>query len=106
MTGSLILKRAPIGVSEDDYDVLENGKVVCRTFHLDAAAPEGRPWMWASGQSADSVSRAAHGYAETREAAMAAFAKSWRGNKKPRLQERGKVKGVHPMRGTHGATNS
>jgi hypothetical protein len=28
--------------------------------------------------SADSVKRAAHGYAETREAAMAAFAKSWR----------------------------
>ena len=51
---------------------------VGRIFHLDAAAPEGRPWMWASGHSADSVERAAHGYAATREEAMAAFAKSWR----------------------------
>jgi hypothetical protein len=29
--------------------VLENGVIVGRIFHLDAAAPEGRPWMWASG---------------------------------------------------------
>jgi hypothetical protein len=34
--------------------------------------------MWASGHSADSVKGAAHGYEPTREAAMAAFAKSWR----------------------------
>jgi hypothetical protein len=34
--------------------------------------------MWATGHSADSVKRAAHGYAATREEAMAAFAKSWR----------------------------
>ena len=73
---SLVLKRgAPSRRRADDYDVLEDGKVVGRIFHLDAAAPEGRPWMWASGHSADSISRAAHGYAETREAAMAA---SWR----------------------------
>ena len=51
---------------------------VGRIFHLDAAAPEGRPWMWASGHSADTIERAAHGYEPTREAAMAAFAKSWR----------------------------
>jgi hypothetical protein len=34
--------------------------------------------MWASGHSADSIKRAAHGYEPTREAAMAVFAKSWR----------------------------
>jgi hypothetical protein len=34
--------------------------------------------MWASGHSADSIKRTAHGYEPTREAAMAAFAKSWR----------------------------
>jgi hypothetical protein len=28
MTEPLILKRAPIGDNEDDYDVLENGVVV------------------------------------------------------------------------------
>ena len=52
MNRPLILKRAPIGDNEEDYDVLENGVVVGRIFHLQAAAPEGRPWMWASGHNA------------------------------------------------------
>jgi hypothetical protein len=55
-----------------------NGVVVGRIFHLNAVGPQGRPWMWASGHSAATVKRAAHGYEPTREAAMAAFAKSWR----------------------------
>ena len=67
----LIPKRAPIGDNQDDCDVLENGVVVGRIFTV-PTAPEGRPWMWAS---------AAYAYAETREAAMAAFAKSWRREK-------------------------
>jgi hypothetical protein len=78
MTPPLILKRAPVGDNPEDYSVQENGVVVGRIFFLDAVAPQGRPWMWASGHSADSVKRAAHGYEPTREAAMAAFAKSWR----------------------------
>ena len=48
----LILKRGdPSRRREDDYDVLvlESGKVVGRIFKVPAAAPEGRPWMWASG---------------------------------------------------------
>jgi hypothetical protein len=57
--------------------VQENGKVVGRIFCLDAVGPLGRAWMWCSGRGGH-VERAAHGYAETREAAMAAFAKSWR----------------------------
>jgi hypothetical protein len=76
MTG-LMLKRAPIGWNQDDFDVLENGKIVGRIFFLDAVGPQGRPWMWASGHNGD-YRRAAHGYEATREAAMAAFAKSWR----------------------------
>jgi tRNA U34 5-methylaminomethyl-2-thiouridine-forming methyltransferase MnmC len=72
----LILKRAPIGDNQDDYDVLENGVVVGRIFFLDAVGPQGRPWMWASGHAAGTVARARHGYEPTREAAMAAFAKS------------------------------
>jgi hypothetical protein len=40
----LILKRAPIGDNQDDYDVLENGVVVGRIFIV-PTAPEGRPWM-------------------------------------------------------------
>jgi len=75
----LILKRAPIGDNQEDYDVLENGEIVGRIFHLQAAAPEGRPWMWASGHGRQ-MRRTAHGYAATREEAMTAFAKSWRGD--------------------------
>ena len=78
----LILKRANASRSsgewrDDDYDVLENGVVVGRIFLLGAVAPQDRPWMWASGHNGD-IKRAAHGYEPTREAAMAAFAKSWR----------------------------
>jgi hypothetical protein len=56
--------------------VLENGVVVGRIFTV-PTAPQGRPWMWASGHNGD-IKRAAHGCEPTREAAMAAFAKSWR----------------------------
>jgi hypothetical protein len=77
MTQSLILKRVPVGDNPDDYSVLEGGTVVGRIFKV-PVAPEGRPWIWASGHSAATVKRAAHGYEPTREAAMAAFAKSWR----------------------------
>lgn len=73
----LILKRAPIGPNLDDYDVLADGAVVGRIF-LSPAAPADRQWMWASGHSANSVERAAHGYEATRGAAMQAFARSWR----------------------------
>ena len=43
-----------------------------------AAAPVGQPWLWtlAFGQHEDRTPT--HGYEPTREAAMAAFAKSWR----------------------------
>lgn len=77
MTDRLILKRAPIGSILEDYSVFEDGVVVGRIF-LSPAAPQDRQWMWASGHSATTVKRAAHGYEATREAAMAAFAKSWR----------------------------
>jgi hypothetical protein len=40
-------------------------------------APQGRRWMWASGHNGH-IRHAAHGYEPTREAAMAAFGKSWR----------------------------
>ena len=72
----LVLKRAAIGDNLEDFDVLEEGVVVGRIFILSAVAPEGRPWMWASGHNG-LIRRAAHGYEPTREAAMAAFKKSW-----------------------------
>jgi hypothetical protein len=55
----LILKRAPIGDNQDDYDVLANGVIVVRIFTV-PTAPQGRPWMWASGHNGD-IKRAAHG---------------------------------------------
>jgi hypothetical protein len=73
----LILKRAPIGWNQDDFDVVEDGVIVGRIFKV-PIAPQDRTWMWASGHNGD-IRRAAHGYETTREAAMAAFAKSWRG---------------------------
>jgi hypothetical protein len=66
--GQLILKRAsasrPSGEwNDDDFDVLAGGAVVGRIFKANAS------WMWTL----------AFGHHEaTREAAMAAFAKSWR----------------------------
>ena len=82
MTEPLILKRGsasrPSGQwRNDDYDVLEGGVVAGRIFLVPAAALEGTHWMWASGHNGQ-IRRAAHGYEATREAAMAAFAKSWR----------------------------
>jgi hypothetical protein len=76
---SLILKRAPIGPNVEYYDVLEDGKVVGCIFLSQAAPVAGRSWKWASGHNGD-LRRAAHGHEPTREAAMAAFAKSWRRN--------------------------
>jgi hypothetical protein len=57
--------------------VLADGAVVGRILKVHAA-PVGSPWMWtlAFGQHEDRTPT--HGYAETREAAMTAFAKSWR----------------------------
>jgi hypothetical protein len=40
-------------------------------------AQENKPRIWASGHHGE-LRRAAHGYEATREAAMAAFAMSWR----------------------------
>jgi hypothetical protein len=75
----LTLKRAsasrPSGEwGDDDYDVLADSKVVGRIVKA-AASPVGKPWMWTVlyGYHDDRT-----GYEPTREAAMAAFAKSWR----------------------------
>jgi hypothetical protein len=73
----LILKRAPIGQNQEDYDVLADGAVVGRIF-LSEAAPESRQWMWTLAYGYHEDRTPTHGYEPTREAAMAAFAKSWR----------------------------
>jgi hypothetical protein len=78
----LILKRAsasrPSGEwNDDDYNVLSDGTVVGRIFKVNAA-PVGTPWMWTLALGFHEDRTPTHGYAATREDAMAAFAKSWR----------------------------
>jgi hypothetical protein len=78
----LILKRASESRSsgqwnDDDFDVLADGIVVGRIFKANAA-PAWEPWMWTLLFGHHEDRTPTHGYAETREAAMAAFAKSWR----------------------------
>jgi hypothetical protein len=80
----LILKRAsasrPSGEWNDndyDFDVLAHGEVVGRIFKGNAA-PVGSPWMWTLAFGHHEDRTPTHGYAATRETAMAAFAKSWR----------------------------
>jgi hypothetical protein len=78
----LILKRASLSRSsgewsDDEYDVLADGVVVGRIMKA-AAKPVDASWLWtlAYGQHKDRTST--HDYEATREAAMAALAKSWR----------------------------
>jgi hypothetical protein len=78
----LILKRAstsrPSGEwNDDDFDVLCDGVVVGRIMKA-AAVPVGMSWMWTLAFGYHQDLTPTHGYAATREAAMAAFAKSWR----------------------------
>jgi hypothetical protein len=54
--------------------VLANGVVVGRIFNS-AAAPVGQPWMWTLAFEHHEDRTPTHGYAATREAARAAFAK-------------------------------
>src|SRR5262245_50862517 len=78
----LVLKRASASRqsgewNEDDFDVLADGIVVGRLFKS-LAAPSGMPCLWALAFGHYEGRHPTHGYAATREAAMAAFAKSWR----------------------------
>jgi hypothetical protein len=79
---SLILKRASASVpsggwNDGDFDVLADGAVVGRSFKTNAV-PVGTPWMWTLAFGHHEDRTPTHGYHATREAGMAAFAKSWR----------------------------
>ena len=78
----LILKRASASRlsgewNDYDYDVLVDGIVVGRIMKS-IAAPVETPWMWTLAYGHHEDRSPIHGYETTREAAMAAFAKSWR----------------------------
>jgi len=77
-----ILKRASASRlsgdwNDDDYDVLANGVVVGRIFKANAASV-GSPLMWTLAFGHHEDRSLTQGYEATGEAAMAAFAKSWR----------------------------
>jgi hypothetical protein len=57
--------------------VLADGVAVGRIMKA-AAVPEGTPWLWTLIYGHHENWTPTHGYEATREAAMAAFAKSWR----------------------------
>ena len=82
MSAPLILKRAsasrPSGEwNDDDFDVLADGSVVGRIFKVHAA-PVGTPWLSMLAFGHHEERTPTHGYEPTREAAMAASARSWR----------------------------
>ena len=72
-----------------DYDVLADGIVVGRIMKA-AAAPVGSPWLWTLGYGRHKDRTPTHVYEPTREAAMPAFAKSWRRGIGPRCHWRKK----------------
>jgi hypothetical protein len=77
----LTLKRAPASRpssewKDDDYDVLADGEIVGR--YLQCRCVPARPWMWTLDIGRQEHRSPTHGYAATRDAAIAAFAKSWR----------------------------
>ena len=79
---TLVLKRAsasrPSGEwNDDDYDVLADVAIVGRILKA-AAAPVGVPWLWTLAYGHHEDRTPIYGYEPTREAAMAAFANSWR----------------------------
>jgi len=77
MNDSLILRASAIrSTGADAYDVVSDGEVVGRISR--AAPPSGAPWMWTLADGHQSDRTPTHGFAVTREAALMAFAKSWR----------------------------
>jgi len=77
---TVVLKRAANSPqwNEDYYDVLADGSArVGRIVHA-SVAPPGSPWFWTLCYDYQAGRSPTHGYAPTREAAMAAFARAWR----------------------------
>ena len=70
----LIFKRSSLDhAGFTDYDVLSEGTIVGRIYFDKASGS----WFWGLVYGRDRDRHPRHGYADSREAAMAAFAKSW-----------------------------
>jgi hypothetical protein len=69
----------PGAQGDDDYDVIDaDGLVIGRIFKSTTSPFVGTHWIWTLAYGDHEDRTPTHGYAATREAAMAAFAKSWR----------------------------
>ena len=75
LTGAA-LRRPPGEWNDDGFDVLTDGEVLGRILKADVFVA--RPWMWTLDIGQHEHRSPTHGYAATREAAIEAFAKSWR----------------------------
>ena len=64
--------------SDDYYDVLCDGEVVGCIHLRPIAPPPGRAWMWTLAYNHRCDRTPIFGFAVTLEAALTAFAKSWR----------------------------
>jgi hypothetical protein len=82
MTGVLLRRVRPArpGAQHDDeYDVIDGDRLVIgRIFKSATSCFVGRPWIWTLFSQEREDRGLSHGYTATREAAIAAFAKSWR----------------------------
>jgi hypothetical protein len=70
---ALSLQHAPLGDNDNDYDVLSGW-----VHFVSQAAPQDRQWMWTIAYGHHEGLAPTRSYEHTHEAAMAAFAKSWR----------------------------
>jgi hypothetical protein len=79
----ILLRKAQAGRAgaqgDDDYDVIgADGMVIGRIFKATTSPGVGTPWIWTLAYGDHKDRTPTHGYAATREAAMQAFARSWR----------------------------
>ena len=72
---NLLLQPTPAR-GPNDYEVIADDWIVGHIV-LSDASPAERPWMWSLDHAFHKGREPTHGYEATREAAMAAVAKSW-----------------------------
>jgi hypothetical protein len=78
---SFILKRAtasrPDGQSDEDYDVLADGKPVGRILEANTSSPSELRWVWSITSIWPARKGVTNGKGATREGAMAKFRAAW-----------------------------